>query len=181
MPDIQHRDIPDSGLHEIKGAATALVGSIPVADGVGGTSFQKLGVGSLTGSIPTSIPDVVVVTDGTGGFKAATKIYAYMRRELRVSPPPIVETLTNLVTPQGVFINAASFQVQSTGYYQVSIMRTVTLPSELPDNPVVYSPTDMYRRDLGSVVGTGGTFIVQLFAGVDYGVNGDCTFTILGL
>ena len=173
MPDIQHRDIPDSGLHEIKGAATALVGSIPVADGVGGTSFQKLGVGSLTGSIPTSIPDVVVVTDGTGGFKAATKLYAYMRR--------VVETLTNLVTPQGVFINAASFQVQSTGYYQVSIMSTATLHSELPDNPVVYTPTDLYRRDLGSVVGTGGTFIVQLFAGVDYGVNADCTFTILGL
>ena len=139
MPDIQHRDIPDSGLHEIKGAATALVGSIPVADGVGGTSFQKLGVGSLTGSIPTSIPDVVVVTDGTGGFKAASPTYAYMRRAFTAGPPAST-TLTNLVTPQGVFISGVDFQVQSSGLYRVSanstVLATGTFPTYRPQ-PVV--------------------------------------------
>lgn len=39
---IQHRDIPDDQLHEVKGAATAASGQIPVATGTGTTVFQTV-------------------------------------------------------------------------------------------------------------------------------------------
>ena len=185
MPDIQHRDIPDSGLHEIKGAATALVGSIPVADGVGGTSFQKLGVGSLTGSIPTSIPDISIVTDGSGGFKAGARGYACIQRTTSSARPLYPITLTNLVTPQGVFISGTNFQVQSTGLYHVTLTATITVKQITGSESEVLAPAltaiQLIRTGTAEVVGGGGTFIVQLFSGIDYSVSADGIATILGV
>lgn len=67
---MQHKDIIDSERHELKGASTALVGTVPVSNGGGGTSFQKIGALSLAGAIPTTITDRIIATDGAGGFKA---------------------------------------------------------------------------------------------------------------
>jgi len=40
MADIEHRNIPDSELHEPKGASTALVGQVYTSDGAGSGSWQ---------------------------------------------------------------------------------------------------------------------------------------------
>lgn len=42
MADIQHRDIPESGLHEPKGVSTAANGTVYVADGVGSGSWEEV-------------------------------------------------------------------------------------------------------------------------------------------
>lgn len=42
LADIQHRDIPESGLHEPKGASTAASGTVYVADGVGSGSWEEI-------------------------------------------------------------------------------------------------------------------------------------------
>jgi hypothetical protein len=39
---IEHKDITDPHIHEIKGASTATLGEIPVADGSGGHSWENL-------------------------------------------------------------------------------------------------------------------------------------------
>lgn len=67
---MQHKDIADGERHELKGASTAIVGSVPVSNGAGATNFQKIGALSLSGSIPTTIEDRIIATDGSGGFKA---------------------------------------------------------------------------------------------------------------
>lgn len=42
MSDIQHSQLPDNLLHEPKGASTALVGTVYIADGQGSGSFDYL-------------------------------------------------------------------------------------------------------------------------------------------
>lgn len=39
---MEHKDIPDAQLHQIKGAASASAGQVPIADGSGGTAFGYL-------------------------------------------------------------------------------------------------------------------------------------------
>ena len=187
MANIQHRDIPDEGRHELKGASTAIVGSVPISNGIGGTTFQRLGVASLTGSIPTGVADVQVVTDGLGGFKAASSVYAYMSRTAAATGLFTgVEILTDLITPQGVFINGTNFQVQATGVYQI-ILNSVVHFKPLTNDPEAilptlgYTPINLYRRDLGTSVGVGGSIIVNLISGIDYGVNQDATITVVKL
>lgn len=45
--DIQHSDLPDSLLHEPKGASTASAGSVYVANGSGSGSFRALAVADI--------------------------------------------------------------------------------------------------------------------------------------
>ena len=52
---IEHKDLPDSLLHEPKGASTAVAGTVYVADGAGSGSFQKLPTTSLDITAP-SVP-----------------------------------------------------------------------------------------------------------------------------
>ena len=182
MANIQHRDIPDEGRHELKGASTAIVGSIPISNGIGGTTFQKLGVASLTGSIPTGVADVQVVTDGLGGFKAASAVYACMQKTTTLYPASV--TLTNLITPQGVFLNGTNFQVQSTGVYQIILNSLLLVTSGDPPTTTTapeYTPINLYRRDLGTSVGVGGSIIVNLISGIDYGVDRDAIITVVKL
>ena len=186
MANIQHRDIPDEGRHELKGASTAIVGSVPISNGIGGTTFQRLGVASLTGSIPTGVADVQVVTDGLGGFKAASAVYACIQRTTTGGAfgVPLLITLTDLITPQGVFINGTNFQVQSTGAYQIILNSLLLVTSGDPPTTTPspeYTPINLYRRDLGTSVGVGGSIIVNLISGIDYGVNQDATITVVKL
>ena len=60
--DIEHKELPDNLLHEPKGARTAVVGAVYVADGAGSGSFQKLPITSLNITIPeiTSAEPIVV-------------------------------------------------------------------------------------------------------------------------
>lgn len=53
----EHRSITDPEIHEIKGAATAIANSIPVASGSGGTTFKHLN------ELPLYLPGVSKTAD----------------------------------------------------------------------------------------------------------------------
>ena len=69
--DIEHKDLPDELCHEPKGASTASVGEVYVADGEGSGEFKKVPVSSLDIIVSTVedmiqpvVPSTVSITDG---------------------------------------------------------------------------------------------------------------------
>lgn len=69
---IEHKDLPDSLLHEPKGASTAAVGTVYVADGASSGSFQKLPITSLNITIPTVTEATHSVVDSTVSLDGST-------------------------------------------------------------------------------------------------------------
>ena len=74
MANVEHKNLPESQLHEPKGVSTAANREVYVANGTGSGAWQKIksenlqgltGDGGLSGRIP--------VSDGAGGFTLATK------------------------------------------------------------------------------------------------------------
>ena len=68
---IEHKDIPDAQLHKIKGAATATVGQIPIANGSGDAPFAtppftkaRVGFWDYNDTATTTTP-ISLVTAGT--------------------------------------------------------------------------------------------------------------------
>jgi hypothetical protein len=47
MADVEHKNLTGTDLHEMKGASTALVNQVPVANGTGGTVFKKLDANTI--------------------------------------------------------------------------------------------------------------------------------------
>jgi hypothetical protein len=45
---VQHVDITDPNIHEMKGAAAASANTVPIADGAGGTAFALLGSSNIS-------------------------------------------------------------------------------------------------------------------------------------
>lgn len=156
---IQHRDIPDGQRHEVKGASSAAGGAVLVADGSGNTNFQKLGVANMTGSIPTGVANIPIVTDGTGGFKAGTPIYG---RFSHTFTAPSTHTIT-LDFASGISIVSNAVVVSETGVYAFTSNGTtyVTTPSEGISVP------SLINADSNTTV-LFGDGLVQLQAGVRY-------------
>ena len=69
---IEHKDLPDSLLHEPKGASTAAVGTVYVADGASSGSFQKLPITSLNITIPEIATAVHTDVDNTVSLDGST-------------------------------------------------------------------------------------------------------------
>ena len=69
---IEHKDLPDSLLHEPKGASTAAVGTVYVADGASSGSFQKLPITSLNITIPEIATAVHTDVDDTVSLDGST-------------------------------------------------------------------------------------------------------------
>lgn len=66
---VEHRNIPESGLHEPKGASTAASDRVYRSDGGGSGSWSKVDANTLQGAITNSAEaNLRVVTDGEGGF-----------------------------------------------------------------------------------------------------------------
>jgi hypothetical protein len=65
---IEHKNIPEDGLHEPKGASTAASDRVYVSDGEGSGSWGKVSSGVLQGTVSSSEAGLRVVTDGAGGF-----------------------------------------------------------------------------------------------------------------
>lgn len=61
MAKIQHKDLPDQYLHEPKGARTALVGTVYIADGEGAGSFDYLSISSLNFDAE-ALPQITLTT-----------------------------------------------------------------------------------------------------------------------
>ena len=69
---IEHKNIPDSGRHEPKGISTAPLGSVYVANGTGGGSWQPLtaarvSVVSKTANYTAVEGDSVILVDASAG------------------------------------------------------------------------------------------------------------------
>lgn len=71
---IQHKDIPDSELHEPKGVSTAPAGTLYVSDGLGSGSWKRVSVGEIEGLTGVTEEGLFLVTDGLGGVKAVPNI-----------------------------------------------------------------------------------------------------------
>lgn len=66
---IEHKDLPESGLHEPKGVSTAASKRVYRSDGAGSGAWSKVDADTLAGTIANSSPaGERVVTDGAGGF-----------------------------------------------------------------------------------------------------------------
>lgn len=61
---ISHKDIPEDGLHEPKGASTAVSGTVPVSDGGGATVWEPPQLEGQAVAVDGSSP----VADGAGGI-----------------------------------------------------------------------------------------------------------------
>lgn len=72
---IQHKDIPDNQLHEPKGAATAAVDTVYVANGTGSGSFRKLGIEELDNIVvDLDEANTKLVTTGSGYIAAVRDV-----------------------------------------------------------------------------------------------------------
>lgn len=106
--DIQHKDIPDNGRHEPKGASTAVSGSTIVSNGAGGTTFKKLDRNSLQGTL-TSGP-LLVKDDGT--FTTSGTVYGSINKTSSSSSALVG-------TSNGITLSGANFSVSETGIYRI--------------------------------------------------------------
>ena len=66
---IEHKDLPDSALHKLKGAASAAANTVPIATGSGDTSFGFVNY--------TNVTNRPVVTDSSGSVVSIPKIRYY--------------------------------------------------------------------------------------------------------
>lgn len=176
---IQHRVIENAELHEVKGAATAITGTVLTADGTGGTIFDRVGVQQLKGSLPTAVPDLQVVTDGTGGFKVSEGYYGQFTTTQSGIPTPVFTTTADF-TPKGMYVNGNGVSVINTGLYKVDFNTAffVDTPSEAP---IEYSEPYLVNSGNGAVVWMGSSGIMTLTAGVIYRPNRANKFTIMGV
>lgn len=184
---MQHKDIVDSERHELKGASTALVGSVPVADGGGGTAFQKVGTASLAGSIPSAIPSLIIATDGAGGFKSlqpraygsfslSTVVADIPNPILPASPKQRYAASSNISPPVGMSCTSGILSVNTTGYYEVSAGAYVVVVGEDP-TPTTYTSyfAPLVNLTNGNVIMTASAApkIIFLEVSVPYVVQND--------
>ena len=147
MP-IQHRDLPNSELHEVKGASTASAGSVLVSNGVGGSTFSKLGVSNFTGSIPDSVPDLVLATDGSGGFKIRQQALGQFRAFRYGDPlvPGSIEILSD-ATPVGMYLADGGFRVSQSGFY-IIMFNDYVLINETTPEPQIPSIVNQFTNQI---------------------------------
>lgn len=65
---VQHKDLTGNELHESKGVSTAATKTVPVADGVGSTDWQKIEPKNLEGITTDGVAGAGILVDGAGGF-----------------------------------------------------------------------------------------------------------------
>lgn len=69
---IEHRNIPESGQHEPKGATTAASNRVYIADGAGSGAWSQVDADTMQGTINNSLANgLQVVTDGSGGLRTS--------------------------------------------------------------------------------------------------------------
>lgn len=66
---VQHRNLPDSELHEPKGASTAVSNTVYVADGSASGVWKRLPATAIQGINDGSVANRRVLTDGSNGLK----------------------------------------------------------------------------------------------------------------
>lgn len=176
---IQHRVIQNAELHEVKGAETAINGTVLTANGLGGTTFDRVGVQQLKGSLPTAVPDLQVVTDGDGGFKVSEGTYGQFTTTTSGIFPSITYTTTADFTPKGMYVNGNGVSVINTGLYKLDFNTTIFVSSDESGTSFTY-PALINSTTL-AVVWEGASGILTLTAGVIYRPSGGNKFTLIGV
>lgn len=165
MAKIQHRDIPDTERHEVKGASTALANSVLASDGIGGTSFKKVDVSNISGTIPTNVAGLQIITDGSGGFEGVTPVFARFTLATGV--------LTTEVA-NGFTVSGTGFNVDTSGYYWFS-----TEKYGVTDTPsVALTNSNLYNQTSSSIVTTSLSGIIYLDSLFTYGLDADGSISI---
>lgn len=135
---VQHRNLPDSELHEPKGAATAVTNTMYISDGSGSGTWKRVPSTGLQGINDGSTNNRRVVTDGGGGFKlipdgvfgqVAYNAGSAVRHNLA---PYGVVTAQN-VTP----VAGYRFRVIYSGYYRLTFTGNVIQTD--PEVPLNYN------------------------------------------
>lgn len=172
---IQHKDIPDSERHELKGASTAIVGSVPVSNGSGGTTFQKLSVNNFTGAIPTGVPDLVLATSGDGGFKTLSPAYGQFTQTQTTFP--VTVTVTSSLISGGMLIDAQAVRVPTSGVYFFTTGTIKYVPAGESTPISIYTPK-LINASSNSVIFSGTSGLVSLDSSIRYRLEGNGVFTL---
>lgn len=137
MP-IQHRILPDSELHEPKGAAFAISGTTYLSDGAGSGNWQKIPATSLQGIASATLPNQQLVTDGAGGIKLVTgATYGQIFYRVAGSGGTAFNTVSWTSTGlSNILQNGVRLQVQVSGHY-IARFGGVFMPTS-PGDPLSY-------------------------------------------
>lgn len=139
---IQHRILPDSELHEPKGAASAIQGTVYVSDGSGSGDWIKIPATSLQGISSAGVADRYIVTDGAGGLKTAPgnafgQIYYNAGATIQHSAVSYTNSVMNNVAQNGTHL-----QVLVSGIYHITFSADVYDPDTgVPGYPHTVSLT----------------------------------------
>ena len=157
---IQHRNIPDAERHEVKGASTAPANSVLKSNGDGTTSFGRIGVASLEGSLDSTVAGKHVVTDASGGLMTVEAVYGRFSVTAGV--------LDTLVSSR-IEITGNTFSPDTSGWY-VYHAEVISDPMKVLKNVT-----------LGTDVFSGVSGLVYLDSTNQYSVDLDGFFSIVGV
>lgn len=137
MP-VQHRLLPDSELHEPKGAASAISGTVYVSDGSGSGDWTKIPATTLQGITSAATPNQQLVTDGLGGIKLVSgSTYGQIYYRASGSGSGQFSMVTWVPTTLANTVqNADKIQVNVTGVYVARFSGTFVPPSI--SDPLIY-------------------------------------------
>lgn len=147
---IQHRAIPNTELHEPKGADSAIVGTVLKATGTGTTVFDLISVSQLKGSV-SDIEGLMLGVGPGGTFKTVAKEYASFTSTITSD---VVSTVKNMGTDT-LFVSGGGFRVSEAGVYLITF-HTPVISSEgstaLPTLRNVTTSTTVLTGGSGLVV-----------------------------
>jgi microcystin-dependent protein len=133
MANVSHASLTGSNLHEPKGVATALVGTVYVANGSGSGSWTDVGTASFTGMIADFITPVApsgwLECDGTvistTTYSALYNVMVIHSTATRTNGSPILTSIASTTTFK------AGYFVFGTGIPSGSTIVTVDSPTQI--------------------------------------------------
>lgn len=157
---IQHRDIPDTERHEVKGASTASPHTVLVSNGDGTTTFKRISVQSLEGTVDASVAGRHLVTDGAGGIQSTDAAYARFNMTAGVLEPLVLSRFNT---------TGVTFSPDVSGWYMYHA-------------EVVGSPMKMLQNTtLGTTVSDAVSGLVYLDSTNQYSIDTDGYFSLVGV
>jgi len=133
MANVSHASLTGSNLHESKGADTAALGTVPVSNGAGGTTWTAIGTSSFTGQVADFLaPFVPAGWLELDGSVISTSTYAALYA--------VMSTTTSGTRTNGSFIITsipsttgykAGYFVFGTGITSGSTIVTVDSPTQI--------------------------------------------------
>ena len=118
MADILHKDLTGLDLHECKGASTASLGQVPIANGSGQAPFGYLSYSTITG-----VPVTPQVSFNGSPLATQPKIQTYIVTAVEGS---WAQGITGITTLHGVQATAVSGTAGATTAYVATVNTATT-------------------------------------------------------